>query len=311
MQERLVYINGEMIPESKAKISIFDIGFKYGATFYESLRTFKHKIFKIDEHLKRLENSLKYVELSSMVSMDKIKKIIEQVFDANIHLTEEDDDIFISVEITPGVGFPHPLMSSKELKPTIIVYTSEIPYKEYAKYYTIGKPAVIVNICNVPPQTYDSRAKNRSRLHFFIAKREAIKAESDSFALVPDINGNITESTGANFFIVKDDVLYTPTERNILIGISRQTVIEIAKKMGIKVVEKDINQYDCFTADEAFFTTTTYCVLPISRINKNNVGKQIPGYYTKKILDAWSEMVGMDIVKQAQKYAQKTKESNG
>ncbi len=305
MEERKVYINGEMVPESKAKISIFDIGFKYGATFYESLRTFKHKIFKLNEHLKRLENSLRYAGLESLVSMKEIEEIIKKVFDANIHLTEEDDDIFISVEITPGVGFPHPLMSKKDLTPTIIAYTSPLPYEEYAKYYTIGKPAVIVNICNIPPQSYDSRAKNRSRLHFFIAKREATKIDSDAFAILPDINGNLTESTGANFFIVKDNILYTPTAKNILIGISRQTVIELAEKMNIKVVEKDINQYDFINADEAFFTTTTYCILPISRVNGIPVGKEIPGYYTKKLLNAWSEMVGVDIVKQAQKYADK------
>jgi len=307
MEERKVYINGEILPESKARISIFDIGFKYGATFYESLRTFKHKIFKLNEHLKRLENSLKYAGLASLVNMKEVKDIIEKVLDANIHLTEEDDDVFISVEITPGVGFPHPLMSKNDLSPTIIVYTSSLPYEEYARYYTIGKPAVIVNVCNIPPQCYDPRVKNRSRLHFFIAKREAMKIDPEAFAILPDTNGNLTESTGANFFIVKDNILYTPTTKNILIGISRQTVIELAEKMNIKVVEKNINKYDLINADEAFFTTTTYCILPISRVNGNPIGKEIPGYYTKKLLDAWSKMVGVDIVKQAQKYAGRKK----
>jgi len=308
MSDRLVYINGKMVPESEAKISIFDIGFKYGATFYESLRTFKHKIFKLNEHLKRLQNSLKYAGLEFLIDMKKIEKIIYKVVEANIHLTEKDDDIFISIEITPGTGFPHPLMTKKDLNPTIIAYTSPLPYQEYAHFYNIGKPAVIVNICNIPPQTYDSRAKNRSRLHFFIAKREAAKIDPDAFALLPDINGNVTEGTGANFFIVKDGILYTPTTKNILVGISRQTVIELAENMNIKVIEKDINQYDLITADEAFFTTTTYCILPVSKINGRKIGEKIPGDYTKKLIDAWSEMVGIDIVKQAQKYANKRKE---
>ncbi|OIN97756.1 hypothetical protein AUJ66_02330 [Candidatus Desantisbacteria bacterium CG1_02_38_46] len=288
-------------------MSVFDIGFKYGATFYESLRTFKHKIFKLDEHLARLERSLRYVGLVSLINKTEMAEIIEKVLATNIHLTEKDDDVFISVEVTPGVGFPHPLMKQKEQKPTVIVYTSPLPYEEYAHYYIIGKPAVIVNVRNVPPQTFDSRSKNRSRLYFFIAKREAMKIDPDAFALLLDLDGNITEGTGANFFIVADNTLYTPTTRNILNGITRQTVIELARKMNLPVVEADINLYDVYNADEAFFTTTTYCILPISRVNGVTMNKEIPGLCTRRLLTAWSEMVGVDIVKQAQTFMEKRK----
>ena len=303
--ERKVYLNGKMVSESEAKVSIFDIGFMYGATFYESLRTFKHKIFKLDEHLSRLERGMRYAGLEPLITKAEMADIIEKVLTANIHLTDKEDDVWLSAEVTPGVGFPHPLVKQKDKQPSAIVYSTPLPYDEYARYYAEGKHAVTVDVRNVPPETLDSRTKNRSRLHFFIAKREGLKKDPDAFAILFDINGNITEGTGANFFIVADNILYTPSTRNILIGISRQTVIELARNINLPVVETDINLYDAYNADEAFWTTSSFCILPISQINHVKVGKKIPGIWTERLLTAWSEKVGIDIVKQAQKFSRK------
>ncbi len=137
-EESLVYLNGEIIPESEARISIFDIGFMYGATVYESIRTFKHKPFKLDEHLTRLEGSLRYVGLESLVPKSEMAKIIEKVIEANLHLVDKEDDLWLNAEVTPGVGFPHPLMKQKDKKPTVIVYSSFMPYKAYVEYYDKG-----------------------------------------------------------------------------------------------------------------------------------------------------------------------------
>ncbi|MCM8818616.1 MAG: aminotransferase class IV, partial [Candidatus Omnitrophica bacterium] len=129
--------------------------------------------------------------------------------------------------------------------------------------------------------------------------------DPEAFALLLDIDGYLTESTGANFFIVKNGVLYTPTKKNIVDGISRETVIELAQNMGIKVIEKDIEIKETLNADEAFFTATTYCILPIRSINNISIGKDVPGYYTKELINSWGQMVGLDIIKQAQKNSKK------
>lgn len=303
MDGKIIYINGKFVPENEAKISIFDLGFKYGAVFYESMRTFNHKIFKLEERLSRLENSLKYVGLENLINMEEIKKIIDKVLEKNLKFVEREDDLFLVVEITPGIGPTHPLMPQREFSPTVIVYTSKIPYSEFAKYYLIGKPAFIVKTCNIPPECFNPQIKCRSRLHFYLAKKEVEKYDPDALALLPDLDGNITESTGANFFIVKDGVLFTPSLKNIVKGITRQTVIEIAEKLGIKVIEKDIKEDEILKADEAFFTATTFCILPISKVNGIKIGEKIPGPYTQKIISEWNELVGIDIVKQAIKYA--------
>jgi branched-chain amino acid aminotransferase len=127
--------------------------------------------------------------------------------------------------------------------------------------------------------------------------------DPDAFSLMLDINGNITEGTGANIFFVMDDALYTPTTRNILNGISRQYSIEIAKKLNIKVVEADITLYEAYNAEEAFWTTTSYCILPISMIDGRKIGNNYPGRYAKKILDFWSKEVGVDIIAQAKRFS--------
>jgi len=301
--ERLVYLNGEMVPEKEVKISVFDVGFMYGATFMEAVRTFNHKYFKLSKHLERLDKTFRYAGLSSLVEKEEMESIFNMVLERNIHLTDKDDDRWVCANVTPGIGFPQPLVKQKDLTPTIIVYSTELPYDEYVKYYTEGKPAVTPIIRNIPPQCMDPRCKTRSRLHYFIAKREALKKDPESFAVLLDINGNLTESSGANFFIVSNGALYTSDPHNILNGISRQTVIELAKELNIKTYERDISLYDAYNADEAFFTTTSYCILPVSKINDVSIGKNIPGDLTKKLLDLWSKKVEVDIVGQAQKFA--------
>ena len=302
-QERLVFVNGRLVPESEATISIFDVGRLYGATFYESIRTFRHRFFKLEEHLRRLEASLAYAGLAGMIGREQVVGAIQQVFDANIGLTHEDDDLWVCAEVTPGTGFPMPLANSAPQAPTLIVYSSELPHEAYARHYTEGKHVVTARFRNVPPQSYEQRCKNRSRLPHFMAKLEAQKIDPDAFALLLDTDGLISEGTGANIFFAAGGVLRTPTTRNVLSGISRQTVIELAAREGIEVQERDLTLYDAYTAEEAFWTTTSYCILPISAVDGRPIGQSYPGPLAARLLTAWSQMVGVDIVGQARRFA--------
>lgn len=302
---RLVWINGELVPEGEAKISVFDVGRLYGATFYESIRTFRHKFFKLDQHLARLDASLTYAGLSNLVDREQILKAIQDVFDANVHLTAEEDDLWICVEVTPGNSFPMPLKRRASQTPTVIAYSSELPHHEYVRNYTEGKHVVTSHFRNIPPQCFEQRCKNRSRLPHFMSKLSTSQLDPDAFALLLDTAGFITEGTGANIFFVLDDVLQTPTTRNILDGISRQTVMELAGDLGIEVVEKDLTLYEASNAEEAFWTTTSYCILPVSAIDGHRIGSSYPGHCAAKLLDAWSNMVGVDIVGQTRKFAHK------
>lgn len=305
--KKLIYVNGELVPESEARVSIFDIGFMYSAVFMEALRTFKHQVFRLEDHLERLECSMRYCGLEPLVSQEEMAKVIQTVIEANIGDLAEDDDCWVCAQVTPGQGFPHPMMKGAKQPPTVMAYVSYLPYDEYADCYETGKPAVVTNTRNVPPCVVDPRGKTRYRLHYFMAKLEAQTRDPHAFALLLDTDGFVTEGTGANFFIAKGGVLHTPTTRNTLEGISRRVVIELARAEGIPVVEGDLTIYDVYSADEAFWTTSSYCMLPCNRVNHMAM-PQTPGPMFTRLITAWSNLVGVDIVGQAKKY--KERESN-
>ncbi|NLX99298.1 MAG: branched-chain amino acid aminotransferase [Rhodopirellula sp.] len=300
--ERLVYINGRLVPHREAVVSVFDVGRLYGVTVYESIRTFRHRFFKLEAHLQRLAASLAYLGLNDQVDMDRIREALDQVLAANRRLTHADDDLWVCVEVTPGETFPMPLVAPQSAQPTIIAYSSALPHASYARHYTAGKPVVTAPFRNIPPQCFDQRCKNRSRFPHYLAKRHAQQINPDAFALLLDVDGFVTEGTGANIFFVSGGTLQTPTTRNILNGVSRQAVIELARRQGSDVVERDLSLYDAYDAEEAFWTTTSYCILPISSIDNRRIGSEYPGPVARALLAAWSETVEVDIVAQAQRF---------
>lgn len=304
--ERLVYIDGDMVPESQASISIFDVGLMYGVTLYESLRSFKHRWFLQEEHWRRLHRSLTYAGMGDLLTQQQYDDVLERTLAANIHLTDEDDDVWVNIQVTPGRAFPMPLQSGApgSSEPTIMCYTAALPHGEYARHYTQGKHVVTSLHRSPPAQSYEQRMKNRSRFPHFLSKRDAARVDPGAFALMLDVNGYIAEGTGANIFFVLDDVLYTPRENNILVGISRQYAIRLAGELGMKVVEDDLTMYEAYNAQEAFWSTSSYCLLPISMIDGRPIGESYPGPIAGRLLKLWSEKVGVDIVGQAQKFAE-------
>lgn len=132
----------------------------------------------------------------------------------------------------------------------------------------------------------------------FLADHEARLVDPDAAALLLDLDGNVTETSGANFLIVERGTIVSPTLRNILPGISRQTVIELAGKLSVPFVERDIQVHSVMNADEAFLTSTPFCLMPVTRINGVAIADGQPGPLYRRLIEAWSEAVGMDIVGQ-------------
>jgi len=292
-----------MVAEKDARISIFDVGFMYGVTLYESLRTFRHEWFLPDEHWRRFKRSLAYTGLPGLLTRERYDDILAQVLEANVHLTDPDDDLWANIQVTPGEGFPMPLMKKADMTPTVLAYTSPLPHAEYARCYTAGKHAVTSVFRSPPSQSYDQRMKNRSRFPHFLTKRDAVRIDPEAFGLMLDTDGCVAEGTGANIFFVLDGVLHTPAVRNILVGISRNYVIRLAREAGLEVVERDVTLYEAYCAEEAFWTTSSYCLLPISMIDGRKIGDAYPGPVAARLLRTWSDAVGVDIMGQAQRFA--------
>ena len=173
-----------------------------------------------------------------------------------------------------------------------------MPFELWVSKLDTGAHLVTPSIRHVPPQCYDPKMKYRSRMHYYLADKEAQLVDPDASALLLDLDGNVTETGGANFLIVERGTIVSPTLTNTLPGISRATVIELAAKLGIPFVEKDIQVHSVMNADEAFTTTTPYCIMPVTKINGVRIGDGRPGPIWKRLLTAWSELVGIDIERQ-------------
>ena len=161
-----------------------------------------------------------------------------------------------------------------------------------------GAHLVTPSIRHVPPQCYDPKMKYRSRMHYYLADQEARLVDPDASALLLDLDGNVTETSGANFLLVERGTIVSPTLRNILPGISRATVIELANRLGIPLVERDIQVFSVMNADEAFLTSTPYCLMPVTKINGVPIGDGTAGPIFRRLIAAWSERVGLDIEEQ-------------
>ena len=291
--ERVAYVNGQVVPESEAVISIKDRGFLQGDAVFDTTRTFGHRIFRLDEHLDRFFHSLKYMRLEPDLSKDDFKRLTMEVLEANLPLIDSDDDYWVTQRVTRGVT-----VDGVE-KPSIVIECVPLPFKARAKYYRDGIPVVVPSVRRTPPEVQSPRAKVHNYVNLVQATMEVTSQNPDNWAILLDTNGNLSEGPGSNIFIVKDGVVITPKEQFILSGISRRVAIELAQELGIEVQEADIDLYDAYTADEAFVTSTSFCICPVTSFNGSSVADgSVPGPVTDRLTRAYSGMVGIDVAAQ-------------
>lgn len=292
MSEPIVYVNGHLVPASQATVSVFDRGFRMGDGVFDTARTFGHRPYKLPEHLERLYRSLHYIQVDPGMSMEDMEARTLQVVEHNVAFLQPHDDVWITQVVSRG-----PLRTSGA--PTVVILTEPLPFATFARYHKVGISLVTPGIRHTPAQSVEPRAKTVSRMNLVLAEMEAQQRDAEAWALLLDLNGNITEYTSGNFFMVRKGGLWTPFERNALGGIARETVFELAADLGIPCREADLTPYDVYNADEAFITSTSKCILPVGRLNGIRVGKHVPGPLTQRLLETWSARVEVDIVEQA------------
>ena len=295
MTDYQIWLNGDYVLRSEAKIGMTDRGFRLGDVLFDTSRTYDGKVFRLREHLQRLYRSLKYVRIDPAMSIDDMERITLETVEANEELRrQENDDYMITQIVTRGEGGSVVNPSS----PNVSIWIDPIAFARYSPLYQEGAHAVVTKTRSYSSEQIDPKVKHYSRLNFVLADMEAADVDPNAFPLLLDMDGNLTESTGANFFIVTDGVLRTPGDSSILQGVSRMTVIDLAEQLNIPVAEEDLQPYDLYTADEAFLTSTPYSILPVGRVDNREVTDNIPGPVTNQLLAAWSELVGVDIVDQ-------------
>ena len=293
--KRVAYVNGEIVPEIEAKVSYNDVGFLYGDAVFDTTRTFGGKIFRLQQHLDRFFQSLKYMRIDPLMTQDEMSDITMEVLERNLPLLGDNEEYWVSQRGSRGGRQDLGGLSN----PTVVIETFPLPLKQRASLYKDGLQLVTPSVRRTPPVSQSPRAKVHNYINIVQADLEVKSQNPNASALMLDINGNLCEGMGANLFLVKDGEMFTPHEQYILAGISRQVTIDLANELGINVKEKNLDLYDAYTADEIFVTSTSYCICPVASVNGSKPDNQdVPGPVTKRLMDAYSGMVGIDIVGQ-------------
>ena len=304
MSGRLVYFNGAFIPEVEARISIFDSALMFGDMVFEMTRSFNQQPYRLREHLGRLYASMRYAEIDCGLTPDEMEAATLETIARNLPALEG-LDFQVMHDVSRGGLALYDTIIREGTAP--IVSINVFPLVRHvghaAEKYEKGAHFVIPPQQSVPSRYIDPKVKNRSRIFYRIAELQAGRMEKGAMALLTDEHGFITEGTGNNFFIARGGEVFTPKPHNILRGVSRQVCMELAGRLGIRVHEADLDAYDVRGADEAWFTSTTTCMVPVTRFNFQPVGDGVPGPVYRRLLAAWSEEAGVDIAGQARQYA--------
>lgn len=282
-KEPLVYIDGQLVPKSQAKISVFDHGFLYGDGVFESIMVFNGVAFKLKEHIDRLYDSAKAICLEIPMSKEEMIKTIVETVRANGF-----KDAYIRVLVTRGVG-DLGLDPRKCRKPSVIIIVDRIKlFRDEA--WSQGVTAIISSVRRDRVDATTHEIKSMNYLNSILAKLEANAVGADE-AIMLDERGFVSEGATDNIFIVKKGIIYTPSRASgILPGITRDRVMKLAEELGYKVVEKDITPAELLTADEVFLTGTAAGIVPVVKIAGRVIGDGKPGPITKRLMEKFKEI---------------------
>jgi branched-chain amino acid aminotransferase len=273
---RQVYINGKFVPAEDAKISVFDHGLLYGDGVFEGLRSYRGKVFRLREHVVRLYESAKAIWLEIPMSQDAMCDAVNEAIRVN-----KIDDGYIRLVVTRGAGTLG-LDPNRCSDPQVIIIADKIEL--YPKeLYEKGLEIITVSVQRNHPAALSPRIKSLNYLNNILAKIEGLQAGCIE-ALMLNHKGEVAECTGDNLFLVRSGILYTPPlEADILGGITRDAVIEVAQGAGIEVRETPLTKHDVYIADECFLTGTAAEVVPVVKVDSRTIGTGKPGPMTRDL----------------------------
>jgi branched-subunit amino acid aminotransferase/4-amino-4-deoxychorismate lyase len=300
MPEPLAYLNGKITPLSQATLPIVDMAIVAGATVTETTRTFRHQCFRLKDHIDRLFRSLKAVGFELDLTRDALTELSQEIVEHNARLIPSGHDLGLVHFVSAGQHLAYLGIAGQATyrKPTICVHTFPLAFELWAEKLQHGQHLVTPSIRRVPAECIDPKIKHRSRLASYLGDEQARLVDAKASALLLDSQGNVTETSTANFFIVRDRRILTPQRNCSLGGISQRVVIELADQLGLDYEERDLQLYDALNADEAFTSCTTYCLLPVTKLNRQPIGSGAPGPVFRQLLQAWSQLAGVDIPEQ-------------
>ena len=278
-----IYLDGAFVSRDEAKVSVFDHGFLYGDGVFEGIRAYNGKVFRLTEHVDRLYDSAKTIDLEIPITKEEMAKAIVEVCKRN-NLTNG----YIRPIVSRGPG-DLGLDPRKCAKPTVVVIGVDWGAM-YGDLYERGLTAVCVSVRRVPAEALPPNVKSLNYLNNILGKIEANYKGGDE-AIFFDTNGYISEGSGDNIFIVKNGIIVTPPTLNNLRGITRLVALEIATSLGIEVIERNVGYFDLYAADEVFVTGTAAEIAPITTIDGRKIGAGTPGPVTRQFMEVFQAIV--------------------
>lgn len=284
---RVIYIDGEFVPEDRAVISVFDHGLLYGDGIFEGIRAYHNRVFKLREHIDRLYDSAKVLLLDIPLTPEEMTAVVLETMRRN-GLREG----YIRLIVTRGVGDLG--LDPRKCKRACVVCIGASIQLYPDEYYEQGLEIVTVPTRRNLGEAVNPRIKSLNYLNNILAKIEASLAGTIE-AVMLSAEGYVAEATGDNIFLVKNGVLITPPPHvGILEGITRNTVMELARLRGVSVAEKLFTRYELYTADECFLTGTAAEVIPVVKVDARVIGSGRPGELTRTLIDDFHELTKTD-----------------
>jgi branched-chain amino acid aminotransferase len=275
----IIYLNGEFVPKEEAKVSVFDHGLLYGDGVFEGIRAYNGRVFRLGEHLDRLYDSAKTIDLNIGMSKEDMAEATLETLRRN-----ELKDAYIRLVVTRGVG-DLGLDPRKCDRPTIFIIATGWGAM-YGDLYEKGLTAVTVSVRRNPADALPPNVKSLNYLNNILAKIEANYKGGDE-AIFFDTNGYVAEGSGDNIFVVKNGTIFTPHTLNNLRGITRLVLLEIAGEMGIPVKEQNLGYFDLYSADEVLVTGSAAEIAPVTKIDGRSIGSGKPGPVAAQLVAAF------------------------
>lgn len=305
----VAWLDGRFLPRNAFAVPAGDAGFVLGATVTEQLRTFHGRLFLPHPHAERLYNSLRLVGLTPRESIADLLETADRVARHNHAVLaapspgEPPADLGLVIFVTAGdLAAQH---GGRSGPPRSGIHSFPLAFGLWAGAYESGVPLRSVTVQQVPENCWPLAAKVRSRLHYFLADREAAAREPGARAVLAHADGRISETSTANLAVVREGEIITPPAADALPGVSLAFARTLAERLGIPWREASLRQSDLATADEIMLTSTPNCILPATRFEGRSVGAGVPGPVFRRLLTAWSEAAGIDIAAQARHHARR------
>jgi branched-chain amino acid aminotransferase len=298
----LAYFNGDYLPVDQIPLSVTDWGFVQGVTLAEQLRTFSGHAFRVQHHLERLLRGLEMVGWEQTATSVDLPAIIQQVVHHNYAQIDPLDDLGVCVFVTPGA---YPGYSTHDPDhTTVCIHTYRLPFHRWHQKYREGVTLATVSTRQVPTDCWPAALKCRSRMHYYLAAKEAQQRLPGATAMLLDHQGFAAETPTANVIAYfAESGLASPPHDKILPGISLNYVVELARQLAVPFEFRDLTPAELATADEIMLTSTPFCLLPVTRFDERRFNG--PGPLARQLLQAWAQDVGVDIAAQAERFAER------